>query len=607
MSMSSPRWELNIRKLEARALGAVPVVTALIVLVPIAFLLISALSNGAFRGAETEFTLKNAIEAYTDPALIKALWNSLTLGVIVAAISTAITIPIAWLLVRTDMPGKRFFRRVMTMAFYVSPLFLAIAWAAIAAPRSGFLSQLVRTVIPDSQGIGNIFTFEGIVFVSVLHYIPVSYLLISSAMSAAAGALEDAAHMSRAGNLRTFLRITLPLIKPTIIASLLQVSVFAAEQFAVPYFFGLRTGYYTLPTRIFADLGLINPNFNRAAAGGTMLLWFTLAGIYLFRRFSRQGDRYASLAGKASGVRLIGLKRWRWPAAGLVSLYMLLTVAFPMLALLWGSLNRFPSPTLTLANLSLFHWQRMAANELVMTAVKNSLLVSTFGALGTVLFCLFISFVITRTKTRGRALVDYATSVPLAVPSITLGLGFLPLYLWLPDWIPLFGTLFGLAVAFSIRFMGFAVRSLNAGLQQVHSELTEAAYMSRASTLTVVRKIQFPMLRPTIANTWVVLFVNYLQELNLTILLSTQAIITIPVLIFRQLDTSLYNAIYPLTLLLMVITLICVELVRAIPGYGADIDHVTRGVGRKARRDGGAAPARPPGRNGNSDPREAVA
>lgn len=572
------RSSIRRRRFDQPVLQAIPFVTTIVVLLPVAFLAIAALSDGPFQGLETQFTFAKVIVAYTDPTLLAALRNSLLLGVIVAGISTALAIPIAWLVVRTDMPWRGGFTRVMTLAFYMSPLFLAIAWAALGAPRGGVISQISQTVTGSREGPVNIYSFGGIVFVSVLHYIPVSFLLITAALTAAAGALEDASHMSRAGHLQTFRSITLPLITPTIVSSLLQVGVFAAEQFAVPYFFGLQSNFHTLPTQLYSDLSLSRPDYNRAAAGGTMLLWFTGAGIYLFRRYSRLGDRYASLAGKASSARLVPLRGWRWPAASLILLYLFLAVGAPILALLWGSFQRFPSPVLTTETLSTFHWTNMLTQPVMLTAIKNSLLLASLAALVTVLFCFVVSFVITRTTTRGRALIDYATSAPLALPSIVLGLGILAFYLALP--LPLYGTLVGLGLAYAIRYMGYGVRALNAGLQQVHSELTEAAYMSRATGPQVIRDIQLPILRPTLANVWIVMFVAFIQEVNLTVLLYTQNTITIPIVIFTQLHSALLNSVYPMTLLLLVATFICVEIVRSIPGYGSEIGYATKPQGR---------------------------
>ena len=546
---------------------------------PIAFLYITALSQGPFHGVDTHFSLVSAIRAYTDPELLRALRNSLVLGTVVSIIATAIAIPMAWLLVRTDMPGRRVVSRFMTLAFYMSPLLLAIAWAAIGAPKSGLLSQIMRTL--GFSAFGNIFSYGGIVFVSVLHFTPIPFLLISSAFSAAAGELDDASQMCRASLSRTFVSITLPLIVPTIVSSLLQVCVFAAEQFAVPYFLGLQFNFQTLPSQIYQDLSLAQPDYNRAAAAGTMLIWFSAVGIYLFRHYMKMGDRYASMAGKSARLpRLVELRGLRWPLAGLAGTYLFLSVIAPILALFWGSLHRYPTPNLTLKGLTLYNWSNLFQNPQVPTAIKNTLLLAGVGALLTVIVCLNLSFFIVRTKAWGRALVDYMIALPVAIPSLVLGLGVLSFYLALP--LPIYGTLIGMGIAYAARFMGYGVRALNAGLQQIHSELTEAAHMCRASSLRVIWDIQFPLLRPTLANTWVVLFVKFAQEVNLTVLLYTQLTITLPLLIFNQLSTAMLNSVFPITLLLMLITFVCIELVRLIPGYANEVGHATKRVKIKA-------------------------
>jgi iron(III) transport system permease protein len=575
-----PSRPASTRIMDRLALYAVPVATTVVVFIPIAFLLISALSDGPFRGVDTDFTFANVVHAYADPHFLTALWNSLALGVVVSVISTALAIPMAWLLVRTDMPGRRVFSRFITLAFYMSPLFLAIAWSAIGAPRSGLVDQFARTFFGAAQGIVNIYSYGGIVFVLVLHFVPISFLLISSALAATGGELDDASQMCRAGTGRTFWSITAPLITPTIVSSLLQVGVFASEQFAVPYFLGIQFNFQTLPSQIYLDLSLQEPNYNRIAAGGTMLLWFSAIGIYLFRRYMKLGDRYAAMAGKSSRTpRFVELKSSRIPAVSFISLYIFLAVIAPILALIWGSLRRYPTPDLTLDGLTLYNWTNMFSRPLVLRALSNTLVLGCIGAAITVILCLVISFFIVRTKAWGRGLVDYVVALPVAIPSIVLGLGMLTFYLSIP--LPLYGTLIGLGIAYAIRFMGYGVRSLNGGLQQIHSELTEAGQMSRATNARIIKDIQFPLLRPTIANTWVVLFVKFAQEVNLTVLLYTQVTITLPLIIFNQLSNSLLNSVYPITLLLIAITFICIELVRFIPGYENEVGHATKRVRRK--------------------------
>lgn len=543
------------------ALSVVPFVVIVASSLPLVFVLLAAFSTGAPGEAGSEFTVMKMVEAYTDPVLLEALGNSLVLGLTVAAITTVVTIPIAWVLTRTNAPGRRLLGRLMIFAFFLSPLLLAMAWAAIGAPRTGLMSQLYRTITGSSEGLGDVYSFQGIVFVSVLHFVPLSYLLISGAMASASGAVEDASQMSRANPLQTLRRITIPLIMPTVFASFLQVAVFGAEEFAIPWFLGVSEGYHTLPTQIYSSIAMSNADYNMAAAAGTMLLWFTIAGVLLFRKYTKAGNRYATLAGKYTAPRLVDLGRWRWAASGLVAFYLFLSVGAPLLALLWGSFNAFPSPQLTFDNLSLRNWDLVLGDPQTLHAMTNSLLVAVIGATVAVIACTVISYVIVRTTTFGRAAADYAASLPLAIPAIVLGLGVLWFYIRIP--LPLYGTLLGLGLAYLIRYLGYGVRSMNAGLLQVHTDLIEAAHASRARPGTVIRTILVPLLRPVVGSTWVVMFVRFIQELNITVLLYTQVSMTVPVLMFVKLSSSLQNAIYPIALLLMAVTFVCVQVIHS--------------------------------------------
>lgn len=541
------------------ALSLVPLTLIVGVALPLGFVLLAAFTDGNPGDPNARLTLDSIIASYTDPELLEALLNSIQLGLLVGGICLLVALPFSWLLTRTDLPMREGLGRLMVISFYVSPLLLAMAWAALGAPTAGYLNVFWRTTTGFDGPLIDIFSFPGIVFVSVLHFIPLTYLLVSAGLRSISGTLEEAARLSRASQLRTYRAVTLPLLLPAVLAALFQVSVFAAEQFAVPWFLGVGFGYRTLPTEIYRSVSEFTVDYNRAAAAGTMLLWFAILGLFLYRRLLRRSNQYATVAGRFVQPRTTHLGAARWPCTGLVVGYLVLAVGLPTVALAWGSINAFPSPRLNLDALTLGHWSSLLADPRAATAIANSLIVALLGASLTAIYCVIVSFVVLRTRRRGRRLADYASSLPIAIPGLVLGLGFLWFYARSP--LPLYGTLLGLGLAYAIRYIGHGVRITTAGLVQVHSELIEAATLSRASTRQLLTGIVLPLLRPSVLAAWIVLFVLFLQELNVTILVHRQTSITVPVYIFTKLGSEVGNSVYPVALLLLSITLLAAWLI----------------------------------------------
>lgn len=507
------------------------VVTVVLVAMPLGYLLWGSFRTAPPGAAGAVFTLRNWAEVYLGPEYRVPLLHTLLLSLAVALFSVIVGSGMAWLVARTDMPGRRALGLLLLLPIMVSPLITSLAWVALAAPNAGFLNAIWHQLHLGTS-LFNIYSFPGMVLVMGLHYAAYSYLAILSALSNMDASMEEASRLLGARALRTALRMTFPLIWPAIAASFLLCVVMAAENFAVPTMLGTPEGFQTIPAELY-HLVTAQGNTVRAAAVGTLLLWIALIGTIWQRRIARRARRYVTVGGKSGARSTVVLGGTRFVASGLCWIYLLLAVILPYFALLFGSFLSFITPVINSKVLTLSNYLSItdASN---LASFRNSLLLCAIAALATTLFAVLIGHLIQRRLPRRlAAFTDQVVMLPNSASAMVLGIGFLWAFLALP--IGIYGTWFALGIAYLTRYLGYGVRTSNATLIQLDPALEEAARMQGATGMRAFRDITFPLLRSTVAPLWMLLFVLFFLEISATILLYTPSTETFSVLVWNQL------------------------------------------------------------------------
>ena len=244
---------------------------------------------------------------------------------------------LAWLAVRTDVPGRRALDAVALMPLFVPPLIGAFAWDILASPRSGILNIVLRAA--GAPFTLNIYSFAGIGFAYAIYYAPYVYLFVAAALRNMDATLEEAASMSGAGRLRVLGQITLPLIAPALLSSSLLVFVLLIELFAIPAVLGEPGNLHFISVRIWDLIGFTPPQVNQASALGVLLLALTVALVLLQHR-AAAGRSFVTVSGKGRRARPVALGAARWPLAALGFGYLALVVILPYAALLFIALRR---------------------------------------------------------------------------------------------------------------------------------------------------------------------------------------------------------------------------------------------------------------------------
>jgi len=290
----------------------VMVLCAGLVLYPLVFLVQVALNTGdAQTWPPAQYGLDNFDGLLRAP---KVLLNTLHVAALATGMAVLIGFSMAWILSRTDVPGRRTLESLMSLPYYVTPLVGALAWSALGSPR-GIINQLWYA-LGGTQALVHINSPEGIAWVMALFEGSVAFVMISAAMKSMDPALEESSQVLGAGKLETMLRVTLPLVAPAVVGAVIFVFAEMLGSFSAAAILGMPERFFVVTTAIWTLVVRFPPDFPLAAAMGLSLFGVMLAMMYLYRRVMHSAT-YVTITGKAFRPRLIqmGWRRWllsRW-------------------------------------------------------------------------------------------------------------------------------------------------------------------------------------------------------------------------------------------------------------------------------------------------------
>jgi iron(III) transport system permease protein len=388
------------------------------------------------------------------------------------------------------------------------------------------------------------------------------FLLASAALESSDASLEHAARLLGAGRWRTTMRITLPLVLPSILTGAILAFVTAIALFGSQAILGIPGRIYTLSTRVYQVLAY-PPDYGVASALSMSLVILTIAALALQRRLLRRD--VATIGGRGAVVERIPLGRWRPVAVTACALFLVVAVVLPYGALAVVSMTKAWTAGLVPANLTLDNYASVLFKiDQTQRAIGNSVLLGVLTATGALAIGIVIATIDLRTRVRGRALLDYLALMPLGLPGIVVAVAILELWLRLP--FELYGTLAILLLAYLTRFIPLAVRSAHAALGQVDRSLEEAARIGGASQWRTQRFVTLPLVRSALLAGWVLVFVPTLGELSASVLLFTPDTVTLAVAIFNLQDNGKLELVSALGIVLLGLVTAVVLLARRIAG-----------------------------------------
>lgn len=490
-------------------------VLSVLILVPLLAMVYGSFKVGGPFAEGEAFAVSAVADVYTSARYLWTLAGTLGLAIVVAGLAVIVGTGFAWLLARTDVRFRSFFEIVIIAPLFLSPFVGAIAWVTLAAPNSGMLNVNLRHLFGPDLTLVNIMTVPGIIWVLTIYYIPYSYMFVSASLRNMDPSLEDASYINGQGHISTARRITLPIIKPAMSAAFFFIAVLAAGVFSVPGVLGASGAFTPLAVRVYRAVAIFPSDYATGAALGTMLFWFTLAGIYLYRKAIADAHRYVTVSARGYRPRLIRLGRWRRPAMGLFVGYFLLAVALPYTALTLVALSPFAQTDLTRLDLTLANFLDVATSNRVLDATQNTLVLGLGAPTLCVILGLVVAFTVQRSKGRTAAAVDYVATLPIAIPGIVFATGMV----WAYILTPVYATLWILLIAYVASYIPHAARLTANGLMQIDKSLEEASTINGARLGRTLRRVTFPLTKPALLSAWVLIFIFTVREINAAIIL----------------------------------------------------------------------------------------
>ena len=491
----------------------VAAIAAVLVLYPVFYLLQAAFDVGDPQTRPpTAYGFDNFSNLFQYPQI---LLNTLTVSFAATAMALVIGFLMAWILARTNVPGRRAFEQLMAVPYYLTPLLGALAWSMLGAPESGFINQVWRA-LGGSEHIIDINTPYGIAWVMALFEGSVAFVMIAAVMKSTDPALEEASQVMGASRLRTMLRVTLPLVIPGVLGAAIFVFAEMLGSFAVALVLGLPNRYYVITTAIYQLVQQYPPRIQVAAAMGVALFVVMFVMLFIYRRIVSAGS-YVTITGKAFRPRVADVGRLRYVLFGVCVLYLLAAVALPIATLLYASVQKIAVAFPAADNFTLNNFRAAMSMNAVRSALGNSLLLGFATAnIGVVLMGL-LAWVVYRSRLPGSGLIEYIVMFPQAVPRLVFAFGMM--WAWLVFPIPIYGTLWLLLIAYLTVFLPLGVRTIAGVMLQIDKSLEECAQMCGASWTFRTRTVTIPLLWPGLIAAWVLLFIASVRELGASILL----------------------------------------------------------------------------------------
>src|SRR5438045_3046284 len=506
MATRDPLSMRFLKSPQALAGALVAIIAGLLVLYPVAFLLQAALNVGDPEARPpAEYGFENFAGLLAYPQIIL---NTLTVSFAATVMALVIGFLMAWIITRTNVPGRRFFEQVMVVPYYLTPLLGALAWSLLGTPESGFLNQVYRA-LGGAEYLININSAAGIAWVMALFEGSVAFVMIGAVMKSMDPALEEASQVMGASRLRTMLRVTLPLVLPGVLGAAVFVFAEMLGSFAVALVLGLPDRYYVVTTAIYQLVQQYPPKIPLAAAMGTSLFVVMFATLFIYRRIITAGS-YVTITGKAFRPRVNDVGRLRYVLLAVCVFYLVCSVALPLLTLFYASIQKISTAFPAASNFTTEHFYKAFTMNAATTALGNSLWLALWTATLGVLLMGLISWIIYRSKLPGSAAIEYIVMFPQSVPRLIFAFGMM--WAWLIFPIPIYGTLWLLLIAYLTVFLPLGVRTISGVMLQIDKSLEECAQMCGAGWGYRIRTVTIPLLWPGLIAAWLLLFVASIRE-----------------------------------------------------------------------------------------------
>ena len=504
---------------------------SVLVLLPVGMLIYTSFRSDAPGTPGATFSLE-AWRWLLSADSLAAIGNTVVIGVLTTILSVPIGLLFAWLQVQTNTPLMKQISSLFIVPLVFSPLITTIAWMVLASPRAGMVNVLLRNTLGLNITF-NIYSLPGMVFVSVLYYIPIAYLAIRAPLQRIDAGVVEAARTGGAGLWVILRRILIPLLTPVLGIACLLVFSLSIGLFSVVTLLGPTARVMTLQADAYNAIINTPANPPQAAVVATFLLIVTLVGFTAYRRLVRKPARYVTITGRGFRPLVFDLGPMRWVMMALALIYVLAGVVLPYLAIAYAAFRPFLLPRLYFTGFTLSNFRQYADDGNMMLGIKNSLILVLVGSAVIALAASAIGYIAARGHSRVARALEAVSLLPLAIPGLSFALGMLWAVLQIPvvsDY--LYGTLLLIFLTQFTAFLPLAMEIASSAVTQLGVDIEDAARICGAPPAARLRRVVVPLLWPTIASVWLILALHVSTEAGLSIFLFTSTSFTMAINVF---------------------------------------------------------------------------
>jgi len=482
-----------------------------LVLLPIVPIVLQSFRATPLYDPGGAWTLSEYVALWHDATFWQAVRTTLIFGLLSTAISLAIGLAAAILVARTDLPGRWLVGFIMLWPAFVSHLVLALGWITAFGP-SGFATLWLKEIVGEIPW--TLYSLGGLSFAAGTSMAPLTYLYCIGAARTIDSTLESAARIAGAGPIRAMWTVSLPMLRPAVLASAILNFVTSIELLALPLLLGSPSGMEFLTTFVYLrGFEASTPRHGLVAAVAVVLLFAVTALVLIQTKLLGDTRRFVTVGGKATRPRLISLGIWRYPIAiGFFAFEALFIVAV-LFAPVVRSFVDVLTPFVPIFDvLTLENFQSIFGYDQFIRSIWNTVLVALIGGfLGTCLIAA-AALVSLRSDLPGAAGLGFLALYPRAVPGVLVGMGIVWAVAWVPGLSLLQNTIAILIVAFIMRYLPIGWGAIQPALLQISPDHDRAARSAGAGWLSVVTRVLLPQLRPALGACFMLLFVHFIKE-----------------------------------------------------------------------------------------------
>jgi iron(III) transport system permease protein len=505
-------------------------ITGAAIITPVLVVLWRSFTTGKL-GFTVGLNMANYLRVFGDRDIWSMLNNSILYAAGSAVLGTGLGALLAWIVARTNTPGKALVELMPLYPILMPPIMKNIAWILLLAPRSGILNNMLQQFFGIDTPVFNAFSMAGMIWVFGLACVPLGYLFLLPVFLSFDPSLEESAYIAGSKPVHTMMKITFPLAVPAFLSAFVLNFLRGLRSFETPVLQGTPGNIKVFVSRVYDSMAL-EFNTGLATAYSIVLVALSVITLYFYVRATRFSERYATITGKGYRVKVIDIGAWKYVTFAAVFLYFLAGIAIPFVVLIvvsmipyfdYETFMSFPS------NMVLKNYYTVMKHPSFVTGLYNSLVLSVSIAVVTVLAGIVMAFTIYRTRAYGTKIFEFIGTLPLAFPPLVLSVGLVIIFLGTP----LYNSVWALALGLFVAYFPYAFRNASGSIVNIHKELDEAAWVHGAKWRHVFFKITLPILKPAVGGALFYIFIEAIRNVDVAVLLTAPGMEYGPVTLFE--------------------------------------------------------------------------